>query len=452
MQHGRPCGAAIAAFCNGWADQMAREHVQVIGFSAATPGQVWAIVGDFCGMWHPAIATMVAERDTQGHLTRAFTIKGEDKTYRERLTFRSDTDMTMAYTHVEGIAGAEKYNARLSVVASDKGGSVIRMSANLSAPAPRAKEIASGTEAIFQEAVAALAAAAEAGGASPPPLTPLRPGVQTETLLIDSLPRLAIELTPQKDGPLCLFLHGIGGSRLNWQRQLGVVGHRTRAASLDLRGYGASTLGPQQSTIDDYCDDILRVAGVLGADKLILVGLSYGSWIATSFAMRHPEMLAGLVLSGGCTGMSEAGASERDAFRVSREVPLNAGQVPADFAPAVVNVIAGPHATEAVRAELHASMAAIPAPTYRDALMCFTNPLERFDFSELAMPVLMMTGEFDRLAPPAEIRSVAERIFDAAKIPDVQFEMIAGVGHVCNIEGDDAYSRHLDSFVARIVK
>jgi hypothetical protein len=48
------------------------------------------------------------------------------------------------------------------------------------------------------------------------------------------------------------------------------------------------------------------------------------------------------VLSGGCTGMSEAGPDEREAFRVSREVPLNAGQVPADFAPAVVKVLAGP--------------------------------------------------------------------------------------------------------------
>jgi pimeloyl-ACP methyl ester carboxylesterase len=150
--------------------------------------------------------------------------------------------------------------------------------------------------------------------------------------------------------------------------------------------------------------------------------------------------------------MSEAGASEREAFRVSREVPLNAGQVPADFAPSVVKVIAGPNASEAVRAELFASMAAIPAATYRDALLCFTNPLEKFDFSKLTMPVLMMTGEYDRLAPPAEIRGVAERIFDAAKIPDVRFEVIAGVGHVCNVEGAEVYTRHLHDFVARVAR
>lgn len=428
---------------------MAREQVRVIGFSTAEPAAVWAIARDFCGLWHPVIATMEAERDAQGHLIRAFTAKGEGKTYRERLTYFSDTDMTLAYTHVEGIEGAEHYDARLSVSRAEKGGSAILMSASLSARADRARDIAAGTEAIFEDAVAALAAAAEAGAPQIPD-APLPEAAPIHSQMIDALPRLALDVTPERDGPLCLFLHGIGGARQNWQRQLAAIGHQTRAAALDLRGYGDSTLGPKQSTVDDYCADILRVAQVLGAEKLILVGLSYGSWIATSFAMRHPDRLAGLVLSGGCTGMSEAGASEREAFRVSREVPLNAGQVPADFAPAVVNVIAGPNANAEVRAELLASMAAIPASTYRDALICFTNPLEKFDFARLTMPVLMMTGEFDRLAPPAEIRGVAERIFDASKTPDVQFEVIPGVGHVCNVEGAEAYTRHLQRFVARL--
>ena len=42
---------------------MAREKVQVIGFSAAPPEAVWAIARDFCGLWLPALATMQAERD-----------------------------------------------------------------------------------------------------------------------------------------------------------------------------------------------------------------------------------------------------------------------------------------------------------------------------------------------------------------------------------------------------
>lgn len=280
---------------------------------------------------------------------------------------------------------------------------------------------------------------------------PLPVPVAVERTVLDDLPRLAVDVTADRgDGRLCLFLHGIGRARGNWRPQVQAIGAVMRAAALDLRGYGLSSLGPRQSMVDDYCSDILRVAEVLGAKRLVLVGLSYGSWIATTFAMRHPGMLDGLVLSGGCTGMSEAGPDEREAFRISREVPLNAGQVPADFAPAVVKVLAGPGASDAVREMLFDSMAAIPAATYRDALLCFTNPLERFDFAKLTMPVLMMTGEHDRLAPPAELRAVAGRIWDAAPRPDVRFEVIPGAGHVCNVEQPQVYSRHPLDFMRRL--
>ena len=224
------------------------------------------------------------------------------------------------------------------------------------------------------------------------------------------------------------------------------------AAALDLRGYGDSTLGPNRSTVDDYCADILRVREALGADRLVLVGLSYGSWIATSFAMRHPDLLAGLVLSGGCTGMSEAGVEEREAFRVSRLVPIDAGQAPADFAPSVVKVLAGPNASDATKAQLLQSMAAIAAATYRDALLCFTNPQERFDFARLDMPVLMMTGEHDRLASPTEIHAIARRILAEASMPDVRYETIMNAGHVCNVEQPQVYNRILMEFLGKLPK
>lgn len=172
------------------------------------------------------------------------------------------------------------------------------------------------------------------------------------------------------------------------------------AAALDLRGYGDSIPGVKQSTIEDYCADILRVMEVSGTEKLALCGLSYEAWIATSFAMRHPEKLDGLILSGGCIGMSQAGPDEQEAFRLSRETPLNAGQTPADFAPAVIDMLSASGATQAARDELFASMSAIPVATYRDALGCFTNPTETFAFCKLTMPILTLTGAHGHLASP----------------------------------------------------
>jgi pimeloyl-ACP methyl ester carboxylesterase len=425
---------------------MAREHVKQTRHVAADPDTVWARVRDFCAPWHPLIASMTAE---QGGQVRAFTVQGEETVYRERLTWFSDTDRTFSYTHLEGIEGAQRYIGRMTVSPSEQGGSIVTMSAEIDALAARAGAIAGGTAAIFEIGLTSLSDTL--GGPDVAPIQSLAP-VSFEPLVIDTLPQLALSVTPQREGPLCLFLHGIGGNRHNWDRQLEVAGAQTRAAALDLRGYGDSTLGPAQSTVDDYCDDILRVAEVLDAPKLILCGLSYGAWIATAFAEKYPKKLAGLILSGGCTGMSEAGPEERDAFRVSREIPLDEGQSPADFATAVVNIIAGPNASPAVRNELQESMAAISTETYRDALRCFTNPLGKFDFSRLTMPVLMMTGEHDKLAPPHEIKSVATRIHEASETPDVRFEIIAGAGHLCNVEAPQDYNAHMMEFLAKVVQ
>ncbi len=427
---------------------MPREQVQVLGRVALSPNDTWAIVRNFCGLWHPAMATIRAEHGAQGALIRAFTLHGEKTLYREQLTYFSDTDRTLAYTHLQGIAGVERYDARMTISAAESGGSVVSWNAQVAAPAARLTGLCAGTKAVFEAGIAALSDLA------PPPMqaSPLPAPVAVTDRLVDDLPRLAVTHTAKTDDKrLCLFLHGIGGGRSNWAAQLGAAGSVMPSAALDLRGYGDSTLGARQSTVDDYCDDILRLKTEFDADKLVLVGLSYGSWIATSFAMRYPEMLAGLVLSGGCTGMSEAGPDEREAFRVSREVPMSAGQTPADFAPAVVKVLAGPNASEATRALLRESMAAISVATYRDALNCFTNPLEKFDFARLTMPVLMMTGDHDRLAPPAEIRAVAGRIWDQAPRADVRFEVIADAGHVCNVEQPAAYTRFLLDFLRRLL-
>ena len=428
---------------------MGREVVQVQGHLPAAPDAVWSVVRDFCGAWHPWVQTIREERGPQGAMVRAFTVSGEDTVYREQLTYFSDSDRVLGYTHLEGIGDCEAYDARLTVTAAEAGGSVVGWTATVRAPAARLGAICEGTKAVYEAGIAALADRVKTLRAKPEPFRMARL-CPLQTRMIDDLPRLCFDLVDKGSDQVCLFLHGIGGGRTNWQLQVQAAGTMLTSAALDLRGYGDSTLGPRQSTVDDYCADILRVASRLGAKRLVLVGLSYGSWIATSFAMRHPEMLAGLVLSGGCTGMSEAGPDEREAFRVSREVPLNAGQVPADFAPAVVKVLAGPEASEETRQALHDSMASIPAATYRDALVCFTNPLERFDFSKLTMPVLLMTGEHDRLAPPSEIRGVAGRIWDAAPRPDVRFEVIPGAGHVCNVEKPADYNRHLLAFLRRL--
>ncbi|MBX2884608.1 MAG: SRPBCC family protein, partial [Granulosicoccus sp.] len=117
---------------------------------------VWSKLRDFHGLWHPSIDTMAVEHDDKGGLLRAFTVKNEKTLYREKLTWFSDSERSMAYTHVQGIAGVEHYDARLELTATDRDDVLIRLSAHLEASEPRATQIAMGTQSIFDSAIASI--------------------------------------------------------------------------------------------------------------------------------------------------------------------------------------------------------------------------------------------------------------------------------------------------------
>ncbi len=411
--------------------------------------EAWAVARDFARPWHPWVREMRAERGARAALLRRF--RAGKREYVEALSYFSDSDRVLGYRALAGIEGARAYRAELRLAATGAGGARARWQAEIEAGAERLEEIARGTRAVFEAGLAALATAP----APAPDPVPDPPGAAEIRRARVSGPVGLSCLAAGTGAPgdtLWLFLHGIGGRADNWRGQLARIGALMPAVALDLRGYGQSDPPPRQSRIEDYCADIEAVAEHFGARKLVLAGLSFGAWIATSFALRHPDRLAGLVLADGCTGMSEAGRAERAAFRAARLAPLDAGRCPADFAPEVVDLIAGPAAGPGLRAELTRSMAAIPAATYRDALNCFTAPPERFDFSRLACPVLLLTGEHDRLAPPAEIRAVSRRMLAACPAPDIRFEVIAGAGHLSNLEAPESLDARLLEFLGRLAR
>ena len=433
---------------------MATSVVHCVRTIPASGGTVWQVIGGFDVSWHPGVASCELIRAADGALVRSFT-DNDGGAYEERRTYLSDTDRVLCYTLIKGIDGIVDYAARIEVTEKD-GEALVSWHASISASSDRIDAIAEGTRAIFEAGLDALVAGAKAQMITRLKLQPS--DAAPRDVVINGIPTLSLRLGPTFDDDdsdtLVLFLHGIGGNATNWDAQIKALGAQYKIAALNLRGYGDSSLGHAPSQIDDYCEDILQVVTSMNVKRLVLVGLSYGSWIATSFAMRHSDKLAGLALLGGCTGMSEADPRERETFRVSREVPLDAGQTPSDFAPAVVDIIAGPNATDAQRAEMQTSMAAIPSATYRDALQCFTNPLERFDFAKIDCPVLMLTGEHDKLAPPAEIRRVSERIMEdrtaMGRRDNVQFEVLPGAGHVCNLEAPEQTNAILHRFLSRV--
>ena len=142
--------------------------------------------------------------------------------------------------------------------------------------------------------------------------------------------------------------------------------------------------------------------------------------------------------------MGEASAVEIARFAALRLDPIRAGRRPSDIADEVVARLAGPNSSLTSREAMRLSMASLSRSAYLRALECFIAPPFRVAFEDFAFPCLFVAGEHDTLAPPAEMRAVAERIAGAC------FVGIAGAGHLINLEASEAYNRCLADFFADI--
>ncbi|HVN39641.1 MAG TPA: alpha/beta hydrolase [Myxococcota bacterium] len=100
-----------------------------------------------------------------------------------------------------------------------------------------------------------------------------------------------------REGVPLLLLHGFGNDAHIWDDFAPSVAPHYRVLALDHRGHGDSAWDPERRYEHEaMVEDVERVTSELGIDRLVVVGHSLGGRIATLFAGRHPERMAGLVI------------------------------------------------------------------------------------------------------------------------------------------------------------
>src|SRR3954470_17907884 len=110
------------------------------------------------------------------------------------------------------------------------------------------------------------------------------------------------------EGPAIALLHGLGGAASNWTAVAPPLAQRARVVVPELPGHGGSSALPAPVvTLDAYAE---RVAGVVDAPAVV-AGHSLGGLVALGLAVRHPEIVRGLVLAGSAGFSSGTRRSQR---------------------------------------------------------------------------------------------------------------------------------------------
>jgi 3-oxoadipate enol-lactonase len=249
----------------------------------------------------------------------------------------------------------------------------------------------------------------------------------SKTEHIGPAPRIAVDR--MGEGPLVLFLHGIGGNRTNWRDQLPAFAERFHSVAWDARGYGLSDDYEGPLVYRDFCDDLLRVLDHFKAKTAHLVGLSMGASIIQDFYAYHPRRVASMVLADTRPGFEAAfDPVAREEFLRLRLQPLREGKQPADIAPTVARSLMGASAGEDVYARLVESMQALHKASYIQAIEARGTWQPVFAPGSVTAPALVVVGAEDRLTPPAMAKSIADAI------PGARLSVIPSAGHLSNIE------------------
>jgi pimeloyl-ACP methyl ester carboxylesterase len=108
-----------------------------------------------------------------------------------------------------------------------------------------------------------------------------------------------LHLVEQGSGPLVLLVHGFPESWYSWRRQLpALAAAGYRAVALDVRGYGRSSkpAATDAYRMLDLVEDNVTLVRALGEESAVVIGHDWGSNIAATSALLHPEVFRAVAL------------------------------------------------------------------------------------------------------------------------------------------------------------
>jgi 3-oxoadipate enol-lactonase len=254
--------------------------------------------------------------------------------------------------------------------------------------------------------------------------------------------RLAYEMTGT--GPAVVLIHGFGLDRRMWDPQAQHLAASFRVVRYDCRGFGAS--GPFDPAVPyTHAGDLVALLDHLVLGDTVLVGLSFGGRVALQAALATPARVRGLVLLDAVLdGVPWDRESEAGLDEVTRQV--RAGGVPAGRAAWLAHPL---FATARERPDLARRLAAMVAG-YPGQRWLGQDPHQQIRpepidvLEHVAAPTLVAVG--DRDVPCfREMSAVLAR-----RIPGAQYRVVAGAGHMANLEQPAAVNELLTRFLAEL--
>ena len=241
-----------------------------------------------------------------------------------------------------------------------------------------------------------------------------------------------------------LLLSGLGASRLGWWKQVEPLSKSYRVIAMDNCDAGDSSLATGPYTIADLADHAAGVIRNLKLGPTHVVGISMGGFIAQELALRHPALVARLVL----VSTSAGGASHvRAAPEIAGLLRRVEGEDLSARARRIASMTTGPawqrdHPEDLDRIVRNGTAKPMSPEAYQRQLSAAQSHATADRLAQISLPTLIIHGDFDPLIPYGNGQ------FLAAHIEGAKLSTYVGVGHLPPIEATPRFTREVAGFLA----
>ncbi|WP_020654218.1 alpha/beta fold hydrolase [Massilia niastensis] len=249
---------------------------------------------------------------------------------------------------------------------------------------------------------------------------------------------LAVEI--EGEGPAVVCVHGLGGTSNTWTPLLPVLqGHRV--IRIDLPGSGRSPLPAGKLCIGSMTAAVEAVCRRLDVNEAVFLGHSMGTIVCQHLATRNPSLVRRLALFGPLLCPPEQG---RASIRARADKATSGGVAAMqDIADAIVAAATG----RETKATQPAALALVRESVMRQSPAGYAQSCTALADAQAAavdgisVPVLLVTGDQDGVAPAAAVEAMAARIRNSRMV------VIPGCGHWTTFERPQECIRQLDTFL-----
>jgi 2-hydroxy-6-oxonona-2,4-dienedioate hydrolase len=234
--------------------------------------------------------------------------------------------------------------------------------------------------------------------------------------------RMHARVATEAANPMALpvvLVHGLVVSSRYMLPLAGRLAERAQVYAPDLPGFGRSAHPKRPLDIAGLADALAAWMQASGLRRAALIGNSMGCQVIAEMALRYPALVARAVLIGPTTD------------RQGRNVPEQLRRLLA---------VAPREAPGLLRVQLRDTWSAGLRETLSSARYAIDDQIET-KLPALHMPVLVVSGAHDSIAPPRWAADLA------ALLPQGQLHILAGGGHALNYSAPDRLLEIVEPFL-----